>query len=348
MAHTLRGFFLASLVSVSVLALGACSTTGANMSNTADANRVDSILERAAREAKASGNKVEMLALLEKIYQRNPDDAAVATGYGQALREDEQLNQARQILYPFTEGKNAYPDAVTELAMVQLALGQYKEAELTARRSIELDDEQGRGYLALGTALDAQNAHEEAETAFRDGLDRWKGDPAPILNNLALNLASQNKLDQAIDMLNKAREVSPGRVEIERNLRIISTLKETADEFLIKEEQKKKAAAIAAAKPTPAPVPAPAPKKEAVKSEEKPAATKSAKTDPSPKPVTKKSFSSSKNRKEAVKTETVKKEPVKKETEAAAKVEPAAAPTPINVAPAKKTRNFSSKQPQSD
>lgn len=238
MTPSFRGLLLASL-SVSVLTLAACGTTGSNHSNPSEASRVDSILERAAREAKASGNKAETVVLLEKIYQRNPDDAAIATGFGQALREDEQLNRARQVLYPFTEGKNAYPDAVVELSMVQLALGQYKEAELTSRRAVELDAKSGRAYLALGTALDAQNYHEQAEVAFRRGIDNWKGDPAPIMNNLALNLASQNKLDQAIDMLLKAKEISPGRVELERNLRIIRTLKESADDFLVKKAAEK-------------------------------------------------------------------------------------------------------------
>lgn len=247
MTSFMRAIVLAT-ASVSILALGACSTTGSNVSNQADARRVDSILERAAREAKASGNKVETLALLEQIYGRNQDDPAVATSFAQALREDEQLNKARQVIYPFTEGKNAYPDAVTELSMIQLSLGQYKEAELTARRAVELDPKQGRPYLALGTALDAQNYHEQAETAFRKGIDQWQGDPAPIMNNLALNLASQNKLDQAIDMLKKAQEISPGRVELERNLRIITTLKEDADDFIVKQEEEKKAAA-APAKP---------------------------------------------------------------------------------------------------
>ncbi len=245
----MRGIILAS-ASLAVLSLGACATTNRNVSNQSEASRVDAILQRAAKEAKASGNKVETLALLEQIYNRNQDDPAVATSFAQALREDEQLNKARQVIYPFTEGKNAYPDAVTELAMVQLSLGQYKESELTSRRAVELAPDQGRPYLALGTALDAQNYHEQAEVAFRRGIDQWKGDPAPIMNNLALNLASQNKLDQAIDMLKKAQELSPGRTELERNMRIITTLKEDADDFLVKQEEEKKAAA---AKPAPAP-----------------------------------------------------------------------------------------------
>lgn len=308
MTPMFRGFFLASL-SVSVIALAACGSTGANVSNQADARRMDQILDRAAREAKASGNKVETLALLEQIYKRNSDDPAVATAFGQALREDEQLNQARQILYPFTEGNEAYPDAVTELAMVQLALGQYKEAELTSRRAVEIDEESGRAYLALGTALDAQNYHEQAEIAFRKGIDQWKGDPAPIMNNLALNLASQNKLDQAIDMLKKAQEISPGRVELERNMRIITTLKEGADDFTTKQENEKKKALAKKAEP--------AAKKEATKASAK-KDTATAKTD-------KKQDQGDVDNKQLTKKDAPKKEAVKKEA-APEKVEPAAAP----------------------
>jgi Flp pilus assembly protein TadD len=258
MKFKFRGLTLLS-VSASVLLLAACGTTNqstANVTNVSEANRVNAILQRAAREAKASGNKTETVTLLEQLYQRSPDDAAIATSYGQALREDDQLNKARQVLSPFSEGENAFPDAVVELAMVQLALGQYKSAELTSRRAVELDPEQGRAYLALGTALDAQNYHEQAEVAFRRGLQKWNGDPAPLLNNLALNLASQNKLDQALDLLKRAQAESPGRMEIERNIRIISTLKEGADDFLIKQNadgKKDSAPKKAPAKPAPKP-----------------------------------------------------------------------------------------------
>lgn len=261
MKFTFRGLTLLSL-SASTLLLAACGTSSstANVTNVSEANRVNAILQRAAREAKASGNKTETVTLLEQLYERSSDDAAIATSYGQALREDEQLNKARQVLLPFAEGEKAFPDAVVELAMVQLALGQYKSAELTSRRAVELDPEQGRAFLALGTALDAQNYHEQAEVAFRRGLQKWNGDPAPLLNNLALNLASQNKLDQALDLLRRAQSESPGRVEIERNIRIISTLKEGANDFLAKPQTDGKKDAGAVKKETPKPAPKPAAK----------------------------------------------------------------------------------------
>jgi Flp pilus assembly protein TadD len=112
------------------------------------------------------------------------------------------------------------------MAMVHLGLGQYADAQSAAQKAIDLDPEQARAFLALGTAQDALGDHASAEKSFRQGLNIWKGDPAPILNNLALNLASQGNIDEALAVLDRARKLSPGRMEIERNYRIISTLNE--------------------------------------------------------------------------------------------------------------------------
>lgn len=214
---------------VSALALSACGTTGSAQNSAAKpAGSVDAAIERALDQAEAAGDTQQSIALMEQIYQRNQSNPVVATRFARALREDEQLNKARLVLTPFVNGEKADPEATTEMAMVHLGLGQYKEAEQFAREAVTMDENNGRAYLALGTALDAQNYHEQAEVAFRRGLDHWKGDPAPILNNLALNLASQDHLDEALGVLEKARKLSPRRMEIERNYRIISTLKETA------------------------------------------------------------------------------------------------------------------------
>lgn len=217
---------------ISALALSACETTASKSSPKTSREQTDkkinSAIENALREAEGRGNRQESLILLEQIYKRNAGDPNVAVRFARTLREDEQLNKARLVLMPHTKGKKAHPDALTEMAMVHLGLGNYKAAENTARESITLNPDQGRAFLALGTALDAQGHHEQAEVSFRRGLGHWKGDPAPILNNLALNLASQGNLKEALTILEKARSLSPRRMEIERNYRIISTLYETS------------------------------------------------------------------------------------------------------------------------
>lgn len=261
---------LASLMMASALALSACGTTtsGTKPSPTTSAqqgekksdvqNTINTALEQAIVDAESRGDKKETLTLLEQIYQRNSNDPIVASRYARALREDEQLKRARQVLSPHINGKAAHPETLTEMAMVHLGMGQYDDAITISQRSIDMDPEQGRAFLALGTALDAQGDHVGAEKAFRSGLNIWKGDPAPILNNLALNLAAQGNIDEALSVLDRARKLSPGRMEIERNYRIISTLNEG--------QAKKKPA------PVPAPTPAAKPAKAAApaKVEEKP------------------------------------------------------------------------------
>ncbi|MEM9469900.1 MAG: tetratricopeptide repeat protein [Pseudomonadota bacterium] len=229
------------LLSLSVLALGlhACSSssgmpTGSYKSNSAyQTNKskksagkvIDRAIQRALAEAETAQ---ERLSILSQMHARDPDNHDLALQYAIALREDEQINAARRVLDGFTSGENKTAEALTEMAITNIALGDFAGAEENAANALELSPRNGRAFLAMGTAQDAQGNHEKAEESFRKGIDNWKGDPAPVLNNLALNLATQGRLDQAIETLQKAKEISPHRMEIERNLRIISTLRETA------------------------------------------------------------------------------------------------------------------------
>ena len=189
--------FLTLMLVASTIALSACSggmggqkpTVSNSMTPNLQTSAIDRAMERALADAEASGNTQEILAMLAQVNARNPNDAAVATRYANALREDDQINAAIRTLQPFTKGDNKNVDAVTEMAMAQIALGDFDAAEKYAKESTELDSKNARGYLALGTAQDALTHHQEAEISFRQGLKYWQGDPTPILNNLALNLA---------------------------------------------------------------------------------------------------------------------------------------------------------------
>ncbi|MAZ76601.1 MAG: hypothetical protein CMH31_04790 [Micavibrio sp.] len=225
-------FFTAALsaLSISSLGLSGCSgnsahSTHSNSPYSKTSNIVDRAIQKALAEAKSDQ---ESLTILGQMHTRDPKNQAVAIHYAQALRNDEQINPSRRVLEKFTKGENKSAEALTELSITNIALGDFKTAEMNALDALELSPNDGRAYLSMGTALDAQGRHEDAETAFRSGIKNWKGDPAPILNNLALNLASQGRLKQSLEILRKAKKISPHRMEIERNLRIISTLQETA------------------------------------------------------------------------------------------------------------------------
>lgn len=219
-------FLTLILMGVSALSLAACQTTG--KAAPAAGTQVDAALEHAANRADASGHAKESLSLVEKLYKRNPNDVAVAVRYARALRQADRLSRASIVIAPFAKDERK-PNAAAraEFSAIQASLGNYGVAEDYARKALAMNDDSVDAWHMLGIALDAQGKHPEAETSFRKALELTQGDPTPILNNLGLNLAAQGFLDEAAETLRKALATSPNREEIERNLRIVSALRES-------------------------------------------------------------------------------------------------------------------------
>lgn len=209
------------LVSAMSLTLTACQST----SKGSESDRINAALERVADEASVDGHSVQSLNALEKLYKRDSENPDTAAEYAQALRHNGRLNRAIMVLKPFAEDEKLSNVKVdTEYAALSAAAGNYIDTEHYARKVVLENPESGQGYHLLGIALDAQGKHKPAETAFRKSLDYWEGNPSTVLNNLGLNLASQGFFDEALETLRQAQATSTGRDEIERNIRIISTL----------------------------------------------------------------------------------------------------------------------------
>lgn len=212
--------FILLAASAMALTLSACQTTGSTNSA-----RIDAALDRAAQE---SGSPAASLATLERAYKRNSDDSDTATQYGRALREAGRLQRSLVVLAPFADDGKKFPQAKIEYGATHAAMGNYEDAADYAREALKIVPDNGQAHHVLGVALDAQGKHPEAEAEFRAALDTWKGDPAPVLNNLGLNLAAQGYIDQALETLRTALATAPNRTEIERNLRIVSALQPRA------------------------------------------------------------------------------------------------------------------------
>ena len=212
---------------VALFTVSACGTTTTQEVDTK--TRVNNAITKAAVES--SKDTPRSMKMMETVYKNNPNDVEAATAYGTKLREDGNAEKAAMVLQSAAKSQDATYLTMREYAAAQLELGDYNTAENFARKAISKNNKDGQSWHVLGIALDAQAKHEEAETAFRKALDLWKGDPVPIMNNLALNLASQNRVADAVEILQRAKELAPNRVEVERNLRIIPTLNEKADEF---------------------------------------------------------------------------------------------------------------------
>ena len=219
------------LLVTAIIALGGCQTLGidrtaGDYTPPSREQRLDNAIEKAAIQAYKGGSASAKLLALEKQYKRNSDKDPYALAYAIGLRQAGYLNRASAILKPFADQEEATKGIKTEMSMIALGLGDYDNAETYAQGAIIQDPGDHYAYQNLGIALDAKEMHPEAERAFRKGLEYWEGDPTTIMNNLALNLATQGFIDDAVEVLERAKKISPDRIEIERNLRIIRTLNE--------------------------------------------------------------------------------------------------------------------------
>ncbi len=219
------------LLLLATVSLAACQTTGSDrMSDSkqpiSTQDRIDAAVEKAAITASQNGSASGTLLALEKQYKRNSSDPAYALAYARGLRQAGYLNRASLVLEPFAKSDKAIAGSKTEMSMIALGLGNYDLAEKYAQQAVIQNPSDHFAFQNLGIALDAKEMHPEAERAFRKGLEHWQGDPTTIMNNLALNLATQGFIEEAIEVLERAKALSPDRIEIERNLRIIRTLNE--------------------------------------------------------------------------------------------------------------------------
>ena len=230
MTKKLRSFLLLSsgIVIIGLTACGGGTKGKMDSSDTSASAVVDKALMRAANQTTAQGMNAEGLRILETIYKRNPKDPEAAMKFARGLREMNELTKAAIILEPFVNDPDSPSALKLEYAATQLEAGRYERAEEVARAAVKQNPLSGFGYHILGTALDAQGLHEQSEKAFREALKNWVGDPVPVMNNLALSLTAQEKLDEAHEILLQAKAADPSRIEIERNLRIINALRETS------------------------------------------------------------------------------------------------------------------------
>lgn len=201
---------------IMTLTLAGCGSSGSNASK--DPTHTRQLL------AAQSSSFNKPLAYYEKRWQANKKDPHTAVDYARALRHNDQPQRALTVLAPYAKKSDAPVEAVIEFASDSAAAGNYKSALHYAEKAVEKDPEHPRAQMVYGIALDATGEHTKAEAAHREALKYWEGDPAILLSNLALSLAHQGFLDQALDTMREAHSLSPEREDIARNVDILTDL----------------------------------------------------------------------------------------------------------------------------
>jgi Flp pilus assembly protein TadD len=87
------------------------------------------------------------------------------------------VNLAEKPLVRFTELDPQNPDAFFELAKVKFALHMFPEAEVQARKAIELKETNSGVHIVLGYALLRQSKPDLAQQEFQKFLKQEPNDP---------------------------------------------------------------------------------------------------------------------------------------------------------------------------
>jgi Flp pilus assembly protein TadD len=154
------------------------------------------------------GKNRKVVELLQPVVAApGVDNRAILYLLGTALLRDNQIAEGQALIERLLRNGES---AETQLLIgtTQLMSGQYAEAEKTLARAVTLNPELPEVFASYGMALMKAGDPDAAGMAFRKELAR---DPASYVANFNLGslLRGQGKLDEAMPLLQRARQIRP-------------------------------------------------------------------------------------------------------------------------------------------
>lgn len=223
--------FLVALAALSTLSACASSTssllTGSINEESATAAIASSepnatVKPTAAKPASGSKSR---LAELQRQNIEAPTAAGPALAYAHALKATGQLKEARQVLTTAHAGPNSTGEVAGSLGLIELELGQTQKAQKLLQQATSSGATDWRYLSGLGVAYSIQGKQTDAQKHFKKALVAAPGNKS-ILNNLAMSLMLDRKLEQAEALLTQAKTGEAAPVEAAQNLILASRLRE--------------------------------------------------------------------------------------------------------------------------
>ncbi len=143
-----------------------------------------------ARKLKSTGKSKEAMAYLKKAGEAHPGQRALGVEHG----------------------------------LMALELGQPKQAQQILAKTAPADAKDWRALSGLGIAHASQGQQADAQRYFKQALE-IEPNNATVLNNLAMSLILDRKVDEAEPLLRKASAVTGAKPEVARNLALAQSLK---------------------------------------------------------------------------------------------------------------------------
>jgi Flp pilus assembly protein TadD len=201
----------AALAAVLALSVAGCTTTGSgDVTGSISASRQPVSNAEWRRMADAWGER----------YRANPKDPEAAIRYAQALRATEQRDQAAAVLERASI-ENPHDKRVLGAYGRALAdVGRYDQALGVLSRAHTPDQPDWRILNVQGAVLDQLGRHAEARHDYVNALKIRPDDPS-VLSNLGLSYALTDNLDMAEQTLRKAAAQPGAAIKVRQNLALV-------------------------------------------------------------------------------------------------------------------------------
>jgi tetratricopeptide (TPR) repeat protein len=150
-----------------------------------------------------------------------PNNVAVQTNLGSALKEQGKLEEALEAYTKALEIKPDYAEAYNNMGTVFQEQGKLEEAIEAYNKALAIKPDNPKGHNNMGNALKEQGKLGEAIEAYNKAL-AIKPNYAEVYNNMGITLGDRGKLDESIEAYNKALAIKPDYAEAHRHLSIVT------------------------------------------------------------------------------------------------------------------------------
>jgi Flp pilus assembly protein TadD len=210
----------AALAAVLALATAGCTTTGStDITGSISSSRQPVSDAEWRRVADAWGQR----------YRADPKDPQAAIHYAQALRATEQRDQAEAVLERASIENPHDKQVLGAYGRALADVGRYEQALAVLSRAHTPDQPDWRILNVQGAVLDQLGRHAEARHHYSNALKIKPDDPS-VLSNLGLSYALTNNLKVAEQILRKAAAQPSATTKVRQNLALIIAMQGRMDE----------------------------------------------------------------------------------------------------------------------
>jgi Flp pilus assembly protein TadD len=218
--HSTRSRSARLLTSVSLVAAIGAATAGCQTTQTATSTETTGSLPVAAPVDHTEAGWRSDLDTYGAQYRADPSKTAVALHYAQALRATGQRAQAVAVLERLSMEHPNDKSVLGEYGRALAEAGSYEQSLEVLGRAHSPDQPDWRILSAQGAVLDQMGRHGEAQRYYQTALKIVPDEPS-VLSNLGLSYALSRDLPNAEATLRRAEARSPADPRVRQNLALV-------------------------------------------------------------------------------------------------------------------------------